>query len=229
MPTPKAILYARFSPRPNPKDSESIETQLDYCRRYCHGKGYEVVGEFTDAARSGADAGRPGLAAALGATRSGYRLVVYRWSRLARDVYLAEGIVRALRGRNARVEAVDGHGNEDTAEANLVRQIITTVDTYQRRVNATLTRQAMLRQQAAGKRISIVPPYGHHFDPKDSTRILPDRYEQTVIARICALRKEGLSLRKIARALDKEGLKPRTDKPWHHWLVARILKRADAY
>jgi hypothetical protein len=32
-----AIVYARFSPRPNAGESMSIETQLDRCRAYCKG------------------------------------------------------------------------------------------------------------------------------------------------------------------------------------------------
>ena len=49
----KAIVYSRFSPRKNSDSCESIESQLDFCRRWCAENNVEIVGEFADRALSG--------------------------------------------------------------------------------------------------------------------------------------------------------------------------------
>ena len=50
------ILYARFSPRRNAGECESIDTQLEALRAHATAQGYTVAGEFRDEAMSGADA-----------------------------------------------------------------------------------------------------------------------------------------------------------------------------
>ena len=50
----RAIIYSRFSPRKNSDACESIESQLDFCRRWCGENNVEIAGEFADRALSGA-------------------------------------------------------------------------------------------------------------------------------------------------------------------------------
>jgi hypothetical protein len=40
----RAILYARFSPRPGANECESCDAQLELGRKYCWKKGWTVVG-----------------------------------------------------------------------------------------------------------------------------------------------------------------------------------------
>jgi len=86
----KGVLYARFSPRRNADESESIEAQFDFCRKWCEENNVEIVGEFADRALSGGDEERPELWAAIEALERSYVLVVYRLDRLARSVYLSD-------------------------------------------------------------------------------------------------------------------------------------------
>src|SRR5437762_942346 len=82
----QAVVYGRFSPRPNPEECDSVEKQLERCRAYCTGHGYEVVAEFHDKDLSGGRAdNRPGLQDAIAtACRQKAVLCVYSLSRLAR-------------------------------------------------------------------------------------------------------------------------------------------------
>jgi DNA invertase Pin-like site-specific DNA recombinase len=47
----RCVAYARFSTKN--QDARSIEDQLRRCRKYADEHGYQLVGEFTDAAVSG--------------------------------------------------------------------------------------------------------------------------------------------------------------------------------
>ena len=51
--------------------------------------------------------------------------------------------------------------------------------------------------------------------------------EQAVIGRILELRKAGLSLRGIARELEKEDHKPRIARHWSHQVIDQTLRRAE--
>jgi DNA invertase Pin-like site-specific DNA recombinase len=222
----KAIIYARFSPRPNAEESESIETQLDYGRKYCEEHGLEVAGEYSDRALSGEDEDRPGLWAAVDALRRGNVLVVYRLDRLARSVYLSEYIRRQVEKRKARIEAVQGGGNGESPEETFIRQVLQAEAEYSRKVTAARTKYAMLRHQAAGRRMGSRIPYGWKQDPANPMLMTKDEGEQATIARIVALRKQGLTLRGIKAVLEAEG-RPFRDRPtWNHTTVQKVLKRA---
>src|SRR6478609_6398553 len=100
----KAILYARFSPRPSAKECESCERQFEDMEAFCAKHGWEIVDRFHDKAVSGADQyevtahrkdgqaeltvafeEREGLGEAFDALKSGYILLVRAQDRLSRD------------------------------------------------------------------------------------------------------------------------------------------------
>src|SRR5713101_5677969 len=84
-PMTPAIIYARYSPRPNAGESMSIETQLDRCRAYCKGNDYPVTAEYKEPNVSG-DALRPELQKAIQhSQRLRAVLVVSKLDRAARD------------------------------------------------------------------------------------------------------------------------------------------------
>ena len=181
----RAILYVRFSPRRNADTCESCEMQLELCRAYCKRKGYEVAGEFEDRALSGGEEERPGLWAALEALKRGDVLLAYKLDRLARDVYLSELIQRETNKHGATVEAVEGGTNGDGPEQRMIRQILQAFAEYERKVIVARTKAAMLRHQAAGRRMSARIPFGWQIDQNDPARMIRHAGEKAVIRRIC--------------------------------------------
>ena len=232
------IIYARFSPRRNEDECESIEAQFDFCRKWCKENNVEVVGEFADRALSGADEERPELWAAIEALERGYVLVVYRLDRLARSVYLSDIIERSVNRKKASFLSISGEGTwSDSDEDWLIRKILQTLAEYERKVIGARTKAAMLRHQANGRLMGSIPRYGFMLDRADKRRILKSPYEQVVINQIKRLHKKGLSLRQIASELADLKYKPRKvrrifkDKPvyvkgkWNPQTIRLILKR----
>ena len=221
-----AVLYARFSPRPDADKCQGIAVQLDLCRRYCTQRGYDVRDAFADPNRLGSDVKRPGLWRAVGSLGRGDVLVVYRWDRLARGMYLSEVIRHEVHKIGARLEAVSGAVEGDGPEVELVRQVLQAIDEYQRKITAIRTSLWMRHHQAHGRRMSRFPPYGWELDPADpkAKTLRPCPTEQAVVARIRELRAQGHSLRRIASALDAEG-RPCRGRPWRYQTVDRVLKR----
>ena len=69
-------------------------------------------------------------------------------------------------------------------------------------------------------------PYGWEVMTNgDFIRELPE--EQTTIGIIRAARAEGLSLRRIAADLERDGRLSRTGRPWHPTQILRVLTRMD--
>ena len=232
------ILYARFSPRRNADDCESIEAQFDFCRAWCKKNNVKVVGEFADRALSGADEERPELWAAIAALERGYVLVVYRLDRLARSVYLSDIIERSVHKRKASFLSVSGEGTwSDSDEDWLIRKILQTLAEYERKVIGARTKAAMLRHQANGRLMGSIPRYGFMLDPKDKRKVLKSQYEQVVINQIKRLHQQDFSLRQIAVELSNLGYKPRKVKrifkgkpvyvkgKWNPQTIRLILKR----
>ncbi len=237
----KGILYARFSPRRNEDDCESIEAQFDFCRKWCEQNNVEIVGEFADRALSGADEERPELWAAIEALERNYMLVVYRLDRLARSVYLSDIIERTIKRKKASFLSISGEGTwSDSDEDWLVRKILQTLAEYERKVIGARTKAAMLRHQANGRLMGSIPRYGFMIDPENSRRIVKNPYEQVVINQIKRLHEKGLSLRQIAAELTNLKYKPRKvlrtfkGKPvsvkgnWGPQIIYMVLKRLSA-
>lgn len=223
----EAIIYTRYSPRRYANDS--CEQQRDVCEKYCEKQGYTPVEYYEDQERKGSDAERPGLWAAIDSLNKGQVLVVYKLDRLAREVYLHEVIRRQVDREGAWIEAVkDGFGASETYEQVLMRQILQAFSEYERRILAVRTRYAMLYHQRNGRRMSRHAPYGWKIDPDDPKRMIKDEYEQECLQQMLIYREEGMSLRKIAKALEEQGYKPRRSEKWHPKIMREILIRSAA-
>ena len=230
-----AILYARFSPRPDSSKTESIETQLERCRAFCVAHGHTVIEPaFIDRDASGGRAdNRPGLQDAIDATCK-YKavLVCYSLSRLARNVDDARTILAKLRTRGAELALLDLSLDTTSPLGKCLFTILASVAELERAQVASRTSDAMVRHQAHGRRMSRrdKPPYGWRADPDDDARLIRDENEQRAIARIVQLRGESLGYRAIGRILiEEDGIPPRNSaKEWCHTTIRSILKRAGA-
>ncbi len=228
----KAILYARFSPRPDAEECESCESQLKELREYCSKRGYEVAGEFSDQALSGGDdwEERPGMFDAAKAVKKGYLFIVVRLDRLFRDTMKALVFKSMIEAKGVTVRsttepAANGDESGDDALSDLVGTILLAIAQYQRQVIKARTRAKMLQHQANGRRMSGEPPYGRRVCDHDAKRLEKDYDEIATIDTIVTARRAGDSLRAIARLLNHKKIFNRAGKPWHHEQVKRILIR----
>lgn len=235
----KAVLYARFSPRRYADECESITVQFDYLRADCHKHNDEIIAEFRDEEEMGDELDRQGLWDAVNAIRRSYVLKVYNSSRLARSVYISELLHREIAKRGGTVKYLAGGHNGDAPQDVCIRQIFASIDEMRKKVDAAMTRAAMLRHQANGRAMSKVPPFGKRPGPD---RVVKDRTgketvqrtwidadeELAIIERIKELRNGGgFGLRQMAKRLNEEGLLIR-GRSWNHRTLGRICKRETA-
>ena len=219
-----AIIYARFSPRRKSEESDSNEIQKAYCEQHAFDKKYNIAGFFEDKALSGSDVERPALWAAVDALKKGDVLLVYKLDRLARNVYIMELIKQAVSACGAKIEAVEGDVKGDSAESVLIRQILSSISEYERKIIALRTKFAMLQHQRNGKRMGRFAPYGFRVDLEDQTRLVPDPEEQKAIFKIIDLKDKMFEVLQIVRIMNREKVFfTRNGKPWTRKQVDKIL------
>jgi len=224
----RAILYARFSPRPNAAECESCESQLNDLRAYCTRLGWEIAGEYQDKALSGGNdwQDRPGMFDAAQACKRGNVFVVLAFDRLFRDTEKALVFKSLLEAKGVTIRSITEEVACDGSPiANMVRTIFLAVAEYQREMIRARTRAKMLEHQRNGRRMSLRTPYGTMNDPCDPKRLVPCREEQAAIVVICDLQSRGLGLREIARKLEELRIPRRGKEKWTHGLVRSILTR----
>lgn len=218
----RAVAYLRAS-----TDEQRLgpEAQVAAIDAWALRERIEIVGTHLDQGVSGGSDldGRPGLVAALAtlrAERAGVLLVAKR-DRLARDVYVAATIERAVAASGARVVCADGTGNGDTPADAFMRTILDGAAAYERALIAQRTRDALAAKRARGEATGGVPPYGFRFA---SGRRVEDIEERGLVEEIARLGREGRTIRSIALELARRGVRsPRTGRPLGKTQVGRML------
>jgi site-specific DNA recombinase len=180
------------------------------------GEGVEVVAWRVDQGVSGGSEldDRPGLVAALGELRlSGAGVVVVaKRDRLARDVYVAATIERAVARSGARVVCADGIGNGETPADAFMKTILDAAAAYERALIRARTKAALAVKKARGESTGTAP-FGFRL-ARDGRRLLPDEKEQGTLAALRGLRTAGLSFRSVRREATSRGLLSRSGTPF---------------
>jgi DNA invertase Pin-like site-specific DNA recombinase len=226
---PLAVLYARFSPRPNPEECDSAEKQLERCRAYSEGQGYTVIAAHQDKDLSGGRAdNRPGLQKAIDtACDRKAVLCVYSLSRLARCTKDAIDLAERLSAAGADLAVIQEHVNTRSPMGRFIFTLFSALAQLEREQIAERTSTAMLRHQAKGRRMTRPDrcPYGWRPDASDPALLVEDAEEQAVIGRIRDDHRVGRGLREIARRLDLAGVACRGGR-WSHTTVRSVLSRS---
>jgi DNA invertase Pin-like site-specific DNA recombinase len=222
------VAYVRVSTGEQAESGAGLAAQAAAIEAFAARSGITIVGRFEDAGLSGA-AGiedRPGLAAAIGALRRGDVLLVAKRDRLGRDVMLTMTIERTVGRRGASIVSADGIGNGDGAADQFMRTVMDAAAQFERGLIRARTKAAMSAKRRAGERVGELP-FGWTLGLDG--KLEPVAEEQEVIARIEALRADGMSYRAIAQVLTAAGITTKKGvTAWKHTTVRSILQRQAA-
>nr|WP_172296220.1 recombinase family protein [Pseudoruegeria sp. HB172150] len=206
-------------------DKDSDTRQRAAIEGYAKANGFEIVGEFYDAAVSGTDPidTRPGMLALLDAVLSnGTRtILVESPDRFARDAVVQELGHRLLKERGVELipTTAPDYFTQDSPTAELVRSILGAVSAFDRRMTTDKLRHARDRKSAAlGRRVEGRKP-------------VPD----TTIAEAKRLYRKSpktgarRSLRKIAEELEQLGHTAPSGSAYAAHSIKQMLQRAGVY
>jgi len=221
--TKQAIIYTRFSPRPNAKECDSCEKQKERCEAYCADRKYEVISVLVDENLTGGDLNRPGIIRALdylSETRDRI-LVVDSSNRLARDMLVNLTIRHQVEQAGATIEFADGSPPDTTPEGKLFQNILAAFAAYERDRIREKTRLGLERKRKNSERISGEIPIGWQLDPENPKRLVRCEQEREAIIEACCLPTSSESIAEILTA--RFGLC--RGKPWSARTVRKIIAK----
>src|SRR3954471_10011236 len=160
-PKAKAVAYIRTSSAANVGgDKDSDKRQRQAIAAFAKQAGHELVGEFNDAAVSGADhiETRPGFAAMLAyiASNGARTIIVETASRFARDLMVQEVGFAKLQTLGIKLVAADSPHSflDDTQTSKLIRQILGAVSEFDKAMVVAKLKGARERKRVlTGKKV----------------------------------------------------------------------------
>lgn len=222
--TKSAIIYTRFSPRPDAESTQSCEKQEERCRAYCERHGYRAVKVCPDKDISGGIIERPKLREAIDALQPGWILVVDAGDRLARDMLVELTIHAEVERAECAIEYADGSPTRSTPEGSLFRNMLAAFAQYERERIKLRTKRGLAKKRANGQHLGKAP-IGYRYDKK-SKKLVKHPGEQGAIRSAQQLDDLDMSSIEIARQLTVEYGTCR-GRPWSARTVRKILA-ADA-
>lgn len=218
----KAIIYTRFSPRPNAKECDSCEKQHQRCLNYIYEKGYVSILYCEDPDTTGGILEREGLSNAIKAIKESGDpdtvLVVDSGDRLARDMLVNLTIRHMVEEAGGRIEYADGSPTDTTPEGELFVNILAAFAQYERSRIRYRTSRGLKRRQANGEWFGR-PPIGYMLNPDDRKQLIANENERKLVTCIKNLNRKGYSAHDIAYAVLYEETfrgKPLTDRKVRH-------------
>jgi DNA invertase Pin-like site-specific DNA recombinase len=225
-----AFAYLRTSSAANVGvDKDSHTRQQEAIERFARGAGFEIVGEFYDAAVSGADAVdvRPGFAEMLEriAEEAVRTIIVETANRFARDLIVQETGHKKLRELGIELIAADSPDSfvVDTPTAVMVRQILGAVAQFEKAALVAKLRTARGRaKRTRGKcegRKSLVELH-------PGAVALAKRLRRASTKRGRAGEQRRMSLRAISTELAAAGHVNERGVPFNHLSIAKMVGEA---
>jgi DNA invertase Pin-like site-specific DNA recombinase len=209
--TERAIAYLRVSSEDQAESGAGLAAQRASIQAEAHRRGWQIARWVEDAGASGRTLeGRPGLAEALSALKTGQAdlLVVAKLDRLTRSVGdFAHMLDRATKERWALV-ALDLGVDTSTPSGEAMAHVMATFAQLERRLIGQRTKEALDEKRKQGVRLGAP----RLIDPKAERLIVDER-------------RAGATLDSIAQALVRQGYGPPRGAIWRHATLRRVLAR----
>ncbi len=218
-------IYARQSI--DKKDSVSIETQIEFCRRYTDGEP-EI---FRDQGYSGKNTNRPAFQRLMDAVKAGQvsKIIVYRLDRFSRSIADFSQIWNILEKYNVEFLSVTENFDTSSPMGRAMLNIVLVFAQLERETTAERVRDNYQHRFALGAWPGGPAPYGYSLtkisdNSGRSVSSLIANENAPIVRRIFeTYAQENTSLRSIALALNADGIPGPKRKTWDNVTLSRIL------
>ena len=218
----KAIGYARVSTDKQADRGVSLEAQTEKIRAMVVVHNAELVDIIVDGGESAKSLNRPGMERLLALVDSGAveAVIVAKLDRLTRSVKDLCTLLERFERREVTLISVAESLDTGSAAGRLVLNIMTAVSQWEREAIGERTRDAMNHKRTNGERVGNIA-FGYRLS-SDGVHVEPEPTEQATIAAVAELRSNGMSLRRIAKDLNRRGMRTRKGSEWRLESVARV-------
>lgn len=233
--TDLAVGYCRVS---TGKQDISLKVQEEQIRAMAVVKGWQLAEVVVDDAQFSGDLDRPGMQRVLEMIRQRevQAVIIAKLDRLTRSTRDVIDLVELMNKKKVALVSLSESLDTKSAIGRFFLRMIASLGEFERETIGDRTRTAIGQMRKLGLPVGSKAPYGYR-SPCRSNRDLPlaeklplvvDKEEQALLQRILKLRdQDQLSLRKIAAALNREGIKTRSGSRWQHQYIDRLLRRVE--
>lgn len=222
----QAIGYCRVSTEDQAREGVSLENQKSKIQAYATLKDLELVEVIEDAGISAKNLNRPGIKRVLELAKTGQvqAVIVFKLDRMFRSTVDALETTKLFDKWGVSFHSINETLDTQSPMGRFFFTLTAALAEMERGIVAERTKTAMGYKKAQGQRVGAVP-FGYRLTEDGKTlQAIPQ--EQGAIRAAKALKKVGMSLRKIACELSAQGLIARNGKNFEAMQVKRMLAAA---
>jgi len=223
-----AIGYIRVSTEDQAKEGISLDNQKSKIEAYCQLKDLDLSEIIEDAGISAKNLKRPGVQKVLNLARTKQvdAVVIYKLDRIFRSTVDALETTRLFDKWGVSFHSIEETLDTQSAMGRFFFTLTAALAEMERCIIGERTKAALSHKRSRNEKTGGDVPYGYNLTPAGI--LIKNNNEQNVIRLIRRLNRDGYSLRKICRELEKEGhLTKRGNAVWHPQTISSILKRHD--
>ena len=222
------IGYCRVSTEDQAKEGVSLDNQKSKIEAYCHLKDLNLSEIIQDAGISAKNLKRPGVQKVLKLARKKEidAIVVYKLDRIFRSTTDALETTKLFEKWGVSFHSIEETLDTQSAMGRFFFTLTAALAEMERRIIGERTKAALSHKRSRNEKTGGDVPYGYFLTPAGF--LIKNDAEQRVICLIRNLNRDGYSLRRICRELEREGhLTKRGNPAWHPQTISTILKRQD--
>jgi site-specific DNA recombinase len=221
----KTVGYVRVSTDEQASTGVSLDAQEDRIRAFCIAKEWELVSVVRDEGRSAKNLKRDGLQVILNQckqkNRSFNTVIVTKLDRLTRSVTDLGYLNKFFQKHKIAFTSIDENVDTSSATGELYLNIVASISQWERKKIGERTKEALAFKKSRGERVGTIP-YGYRFGDDGKTLIKVEE-GQLGLTKIKRLRDESLSCRRVAEALNREGVRAKSGGQWYAKTVRGVL------
>ncbi|MDP3697130.1 MAG: recombinase family protein [Candidatus Taylorbacteria bacterium] len=218
------LAYCRTSTE-NQKDEKTIELQIESLNKFAHKNNIEIVEWFKDDGVSGALENRPELARMMEYLKNSPNVtgvLIYKLDRLARDLYLQEGLVREFfKLKKQVVSTLEPDLDSDDPFRKAFRQMLGVFAEFEKAMIILRMKSGKRRKAELG---GFHGGFVYGYRSKNGQLEVNEQEAQVVREIFHMKKKKRINLSVIARHLNDTGIKTRLRGHWHPSTVKAILE-----
>ena len=197
------VIYARYSC--DKQSDNSVEDQIDVCRRYAEAKGYDVVGEYCDRAMSGRNAKRPGFQKMIRDGENGLfdGVLVYSLDRFSRERCDHALYKKMLSAKGIKVLSATEFISDDPSSI-IVESMIEGFSQYYVEMLSINVSRGMYSKAKERKYIGGPVPLGYRVE---NGTFVEDESQSAVVREIFQKFADGWSYQQMCKYFNDKGVK----------------------
>src|SRR5579872_5824926 len=222
MQTMLSVGYCRVSTDKQSEKGVSLDSQTDKIRAMAVVHGATLIEVVQDGGESAKTLNRPGIQRVLGMVqrKQVQAVIIAKLDRLTRSVKDLCELLEVFERKGVALISVAESLDTSSAAGRLVINIMGAVSQWEREAIGERTREALRHKRGQGERVGNIA-FGYRL-AADGKHVEPEPGEQAAVDEIRRLRSSGVSMRKIAAALNGRALTTRRGTAWRLEHVARI-------